>query len=68
MIGMMCSLQNSVDLLRFVTCVEAAFVFCVAGAILQPFRPVVGAARCAAAFCNFVAGAAFCDVAKMLFC
>ena len=54
MIGMMCSLQISVDLLRFVTCVEAAFVFCVAGAILKPFRLVVGAA--------------FCDVAKMLSC
>ena len=48
-------LANSVFLLRFVTCVEVTFAFCVAGAIL-----------CAGAFYKFVARAAFCDVAKVV--
>ena len=48
-------LANSMLLLRFVTCVEVAFAFCVAGAILFGS---VSMRRCV----FLVAGAAFCDV------
>ena len=68
-------LAKRVLLLRFARCVEVAFAFFVAGPVFY-FRSMsmlacrfllASAALCAGAFYNSVAGATFCDVAKVLF-